>query len=168
MKPLSGSYINNESDIFDQDHLDEWNNFEGNDENEYIQYNEEFDINNDSFINHDFGREKAACKRKPKTKVILSENAELFKNYYFSIFTKKKKFSKGIVREIHEFIRRPLKLPKMTRDEMRCSDLYFKNYEPNSLKILCFLRMNRQLIFWRILTKHQSYAPKQGLLKKNS
>lgn len=85
-------------------------------------------------------------KKNPKRKIYLSDDAVVFKNYYFSIFTKKKKFKKEIVKKIHDYMREYIGFPKMTRDEVRCSDLYFKHYESEKLKIIPFLKEKKAII----------------------
>ena len=98
------------------------------------------------------GNIRTERKKKPKRKVHLSDDAIVFKNYYFSLFTKKKKFPKEYVKVIHKYMMKYIKLPKMTRDQVRCSDLYFQDFEPYQLEILSFLKANQKQIFLLFLS----------------
>ena len=112
------------------------------------QPKDDFDVFTDFSDNNKISGKAKKLKKKTKRKINLSESAETFKNKYYSIFTRKKKFSKKIVKQIHEFMRFNLGLPKMTREEVRCSDIYFQNYEPFKIKILTFLIRNQRKIYY--------------------
>lgn len=81
-----------------------------------------------------------------KKKVDLSRNANKFKLLFYQIFTTKKRFPKELVRKIHNIISDFCHLQKMTREEFRSIDLYFRNYSKYSEYILNFLQLHRKEI----------------------
>ena len=79
--------------------------------------------------------------------VELSENASLFKDCFYKIFTtKKKKFPKGLVIKIHNEICSSLNLIEVPREFQRNINLYFQAFSQYSNQILCFLQKNKQHI----------------------
>lgn len=88
-----------------------------------------------------------APKRAPKRKVDLSEDALHFKNEFYSVFVKKKKFEKRLVKIIHnEILAKDCVLKPMTREEGRRIDLYFQNYASLSKKIISCLKARKNEI----------------------
>lgn len=93
--------------------------------------------------------------KKPKTKLLLSESQQCFKDNYYNIFTPRKKFEKSYVIKIHNmFLVNNIKgFKKMSRDEERSIDLYFQNYAPYQEEIFKVLRKNKKLIIKQIIKK---------------
>lgn len=72
-------------------------------------------------------------------KMALSSTAHLFKENYYHIFTKKKKFPKPFVKKIHKLIEGPLNLKPFTRSISRCNDKYFIENAYRSEDIIQYL-----------------------------
>lgn len=89
--------------------------------------------------------------RSSKTKVRLSDNQQDFKDNFYQMFTSKKKFDKKLVRGIHNNICAHFNFKKMTRDQYRMIDLYFKEYAKYSQQILIYLRDNKEEILKLVL-----------------
>ncbi|KAK8876561.1 hypothetical protein M9Y10_006778 [Tritrichomonas musculus] len=79
-----------------------------------------------------------------KMKVDLSPNELSFKLFFYQIFTKRTKFPKKLVTKIHNKICSSLNLPKMSREETRSIDKYFKNYSRESNRILIYLHQHKE------------------------
>ena len=83
-------------------------------------------------------------KKKPKRIVDLDDNEKEFKDQFYSHFTKRKKFKKEFVFQIHElFLMKRFNFEKMTREECRRIDLYFQKYAKHKESILDFLKQNK-------------------------
>lgn len=91
--------------------------------------------------------------RAPKRKVDLSQSELSFKDRFYAIFTTKKKFEKKLVKQIHDFIRKPFGFERMSREEFRRIDIYFQNYAKYSSQILGYLILHKEEIFDRFLSK---------------
>lgn len=78
-----------------------------------------------------------------KRKIKLSKKAKLFKNAFYQIFTTKKRFPKKLVQKIHEFVSKFIPINKISRDQIRCIDLYFKEFACFSELIISFIQNNR-------------------------
>lgn len=93
-------------------------------------------------------KEKEHCKNKTfqKRKLVLSQQAQAFKTDYYLIFTKKKKFPKAFLRQIHNIIQNPLKLDPISRDIIRFNDIYFEKFEKDSHKIIEYLVVHKDEI----------------------
>ena len=87
-------------------------------------------------------------KHKPyhKRKSTLSKQAQIFREAFFLIFTKKKKFPKTIIWEIHKLIQEPLNLKNINRDIIRDNDKYFENFVNESTNIIHYLQNNKEQI----------------------
>lgn len=85
-----------------------------------------------------------------KRKLKLSNQAQKFQNYYYLIFTNKKKFPKKFIQKIHSIIQEPLNLKPMDRDIVRWKDKYFEEYAKDSEKIIEYLILNKQKILMQI------------------
>lgn len=85
-----------------------------------------------------------------KRKLNLSNQAQKFQNYYYLIFTNKKKFPKEFIQKIHKIIQEPLNLKPMVRDVVRRKDKYFEEYVNDSKKIIEYLVLNKQKILMQI------------------
>lgn len=90
------------------------------------------------------GSTSRCSTRAPKRKVDLSKKSELFKSAFYKIFTNKSKFPKKLVKEIHEYIRKFIKIPKMSREHIRRIDLYFEEFSNISEIILSSLQNHRE------------------------
>ncbi|KAK8894262.1 hypothetical protein M9Y10_022697 [Tritrichomonas musculus] len=111
------------------------------------------DFKDGSFTNHQsFGDPTRA----PKRKVDLSRNELSFKDRFYAIFTTKKKFEKKLVKQIHNYIRKPFGFERMSREEFRRIDLYFQNYAKYSEQILRYLIHHQEEIFDKFLSKSLS------------
>ncbi|KAK8881678.1 hypothetical protein M9Y10_004438 [Tritrichomonas musculus] len=90
--------------------------------------------------------------RRPKRKINLLPNAQSFKNDYYSILTSRKKFSKDLVKIIHNsvLVKNIQGLKNMDREEFRRIDLYFQNYASKQDQILKVLRDNKDWILANI------------------
>ena len=66
------------------------------------------------------------------------------KSAFYKIFTNKSKFPKKLVKEIHEYIRKFIKIPKMSREHIRRIDLYFEEFSNISEIILSSLQNHRE------------------------
>ena len=75
-----------------------------------------------------------------KTKVDLSNNADLFKSLFYRVFTFKKKFPKYLVKKIHNMICTNLGFRPITREEFRSIDLYFLHYAKKGEIILNYIQ----------------------------
>lgn len=91
--------------------------------------------------------------RSPKRKVDLSHNELSFKDRFYAIFTTKKKFEKKLVKQIHDYIRKPFGFERMSREEFRRIDIYFRNYAKYSPQILSYLILHKEEIFDKFLSK---------------
>lgn len=127
---LSNNYINSNSSLFIQ------NNISSNDSNISFKNNQ-----NSKLID---------IEKKSRKKINLSSNSQLFKNAFYRVFTNKKRFSKYLVKEIHDFLHDSLNLPKMRRDQIRSIDLYFDEFSKFSNLILSFLQVNKDKIIIKI------------------
>lgn len=75
-----------------------------------------------------------------------SENLLMFKEGYYSTFTKKKKFSKKFVKIIHQCLQDQFGFEAMTRDEYRDIGLYFLHYLKFGESIIRYLRKEKNTI----------------------
>ena len=93
-------------------------------------------------------KEKKHSKNKTfqKRKLLLSPRAQAFKTDYYLIFTKKKKFPKAFLRQIHNMIQKPLNLDPITRDIIRFNDIYFERFEKDSFKIIQYIVVHKDEI----------------------
>lgn len=82
--------------------------------------------------------------RGSKIKVDLSKDEHSFKEFFYKIFTTKARFPKKLVCRIHNIICKALKLPRISRNESRSIDLYFKNYTKESNRILIYLHQHKE------------------------
>lgn len=85
-----------------------------------------------------------------KRKLNLSFQAQRFQNYYYLIFTNKKKFPKEFILQIHKIIQGPLNLKPIVRDIARWKDKYFEEYAKDSDKIIEYLVVNKYTILKQI------------------
>lgn len=85
-----------------------------------------------------------------KRKLNLSNQAQRFQNYYYLIFTNKKKFPKEFILQIHKIIQSPLNLKPIARDIARWKDKYFEEYAKDSDKIIEYLVVNKHTILKQI------------------
>ena len=104
-------------------------------------------------MNHDLEHNingKNEPHKKPKhyhkRKSILSDQAQNFKDAYYLVFTKKKKFPKPIIWEIHKLIQEPLHLMKINRDIIRDNDKYFETFSYNLTSIIQYLQIHKDHI----------------------
>lgn len=106
-----------------------------------------FQNNNDLALNNSNRTTNQTNESKNVQKVILDENDQSFKNNFYSVVTKKKRFNKNYVKEIHNRILVPiLGFQPMTRSEYRCIARYFRNYSYMKDKIINCLRENKAKI----------------------
>lgn len=106
------------------------------------------DLGNDDHLVQNPGKKT----KKPKTKIQMNDNEEKFKYDFYGVFTRKKKFPKQLVIQIHKFITTISGLRRMTRKEMRSIDLYFVNFYHKKEEILQLLTLNKEKIQQEILT----------------
>ena len=85
--------------------------------------------------NQSFEVERSAKREK----IVLSSKEKLFKENYYQVFTKKKKFPKPLVKKIHKIIEGPLNLKPFTRSISRCNDKYFIENAYRSEDIIQYL-----------------------------
>ncbi|OHT16182.1 hypothetical protein TRFO_41978 [Tritrichomonas foetus] len=78
--------------------------------------------------------------RKRKERISLTEKQKLFRDKFYHLFTYRKKFPKKVVFRIHDEIAPAINLRKAKRDEYRCVDKYFQNFEPFSNVIIDYLK----------------------------
>lgn len=82
--------------------------------------------------------------KQPKRKVSLSAKEQKFKKNLYSVFTSKKKFPKECLKKIHdEHIAIDLDIPKMSREQLRRIDLYFRDFASFSDLIIPYLKQNK-------------------------
>lgn len=106
-----------------------------------------FQNDNDLTLNNSNKTANHNNESKSMQKVILDENDQSFKNNFYSIFTKKKRFNKNIVKEIHNCILVPiLGFQPMTRNEFRCIARYFRNHSYMKEQIINCLKENKAKI----------------------
>lgn len=102
---------------------------------------------NDSNCTKLKGESSMCLPRTRKRGSRLPLNVQKFKNGYYGMFVSCKKFSKTIVREIHNdlFVHK-LGYGRMKRNEYRDISKYFINYYPKRDEILKTLQENKELI----------------------
>lgn len=83
-------------------------------------------------------------QKHPKRKISLSDDQKKFKDQFYAIFEKGKKFDKSILKKIHEFMKEELKIPSILREEYRRIDLYFKHFYEYKDIIIPFLKKNKK------------------------
>lgn len=94
------------------------------------------------------GKIMPPCKEKApkKNRINLTPEARRFRDSFYKCYGDKKRFSKLVVRNIHNSICGALGLPRMSRSEYRSILLYFNNYAPYRQKIIQAINMKRGFI----------------------
>lgn len=133
-----------------------------NDENdEYLDYLlSSFNQSYEEFLNNLYENDKIfensqQLKRKlggfHACRLKLSNDQSDFKANFYQIFTNQKRFSKELVKEIHEYMRNNgFNFKRMTRAQFRCIDQYFHDYSIYSEHILVFLKNNKKSILEKV------------------
>ena len=86
----------------------------------------------------------SSFKRLPKkNRISLTPEARKFRDSFYKCYGDKKRFSKLVVRNIHNSICGALGLPRMSRSEYRSILLYFNNYAPYRQKIIQAINMKK-------------------------
>ena len=130
---------NNKIESIDMSFIDDFPKAEDDNNNETDKHSQ---INQNEFLTErTTGR---TMTNGSKTKVDLSPKELSFKLFFYQIFTKKAKFPKKLVTKIHNTICSSLNLPKMSREETRSIDKYFKNYSSESNQILIYLHQHKE------------------------
>lgn len=94
-------------------------------------------------------------KRPCYGKVEISKEAVEFQENLYKMFTKRRKFKKIYVKEIHDKILvDQFGFEKMSRAEYRNNSIYFNNYARMSLKILGFLEKEKDSIQKKIFANN--------------
>lgn len=121
-----------------------------NQQNLNLKHGKEFSMfkNNSFELDEDFS--SRVFPKTQRRKINLNSQAQYLKNHYYLIFTNKKKFSKTIVKKIHNIIEGPLNIGPFTRKMTRFNDLYFEENAQNCDKILQYLVMHKEEIISKI------------------
>lgn len=85
-------------------------------------------------------------KAPKKNRINLTPEARRFRDSFYKCYGDKKRFSKLVVRNIHNSICGALGLPRMSRSEYRSILLYFNNYAPYRQKIIQAINMKKGFI----------------------
>lgn len=134
---LSLNLQNNINPFQDDKHRNKNHEIDHISDNSFIEYQNNLDTNDKSNSISNFTRKSWNP----------TENEIKFKKEYYSIFTNKRRFSKTIVKKIHDdILRNYFCFRAMKREELRSVNIYFKNYAFFSSTILNFLRANKDYI----------------------
>ena len=135
-------------------------NFYGYEPNDYLGINLPLTNENENENEKEKGRQEEHFKvnasiedqipggstRTSKRKIDLSKEANTFKSFFYQIFTSKKKFDKKLVKNIHNLIAPHCNLRKISREEFRSIDLYFKEFSNSQEQILIYLHQHKENI----------------------
>lgn len=96
-------------------------------------------------------QKKKHLGRSPKRNVSFSRRERNFKDLFYLILKpEKKKFRKELIREVHNYMRKFIDFPPITREQTRRIDLYFIEYAKYDMLILSFLKSHKIPILQQI------------------
>lgn len=142
------SNIESDSDnycLFQNIDNDEYDNFFDFDDGPMDEFNNTVDqyLSNNSNIKQNLQKKNKPLDYFPQGQVNFSGRVQNFRNFFYLIFTERKKFKKEYVKKIHDYMRGYINFPKMTRNEFRKVELYFQNYAPYDYLIISFLKSHK-------------------------
>lgn len=90
-----------------------------------------------------------------KSKIELTPEAKKFRDSFYKCYGDKKRFSKSVVRDIHNSICGALGLPRMSRAEYRSILLYFNNYAQYRHRIIQAINLKKSFFLRPIENKNR-------------
>lgn len=124
---------------------DECDNYFDFDDDPMDELNDTVDqyLSNNSNTKQNLRKKNIPLDYFPKGQVNFSGRVQKFRNFFYLIFTNRKKFKKEYVKKIHNYMSDYIKFPKMTRNEYRNVELYFQNYVLYDYLIISFLKSHK-------------------------
>lgn len=155
---IDTNFNDNENSIFSEEEISDNEEEEDFDElsanpNQQFVFNNYINTNNGNTSENIFSTNSNKIivspfreKNSRKSRINLTPEARRFRDSFYKCYGDKKRFSKMVVRNIHNSICGSLGLPKMSRSEYRSILLYFNNYAPYRQKIIQAINMKKGFI----------------------